>query len=295
MMRAPVDAETGRAPSLQALQPGSGTSGHVEAGGLRLHYLDYGRAGQTPMLCVHGGAAHAHWFDFVAPGFSAAHHVRALDLRGHGDSEWAVPPDYTYERYAADLAEAVERLGLRDFVLIGHSMGGLVSLLYAATYPGRVARLVVVDSMMQMGEDRIAAMRAVGERRGTSYATREEFAARFRLRPPGTTATPDTILHIARHCCREDGEGRWRHKFDRDVYARRESLDGMPLWERIRVPALLVKGALSPRITPQIHAAVRERCPQIGLAEVAVSDHHVTLDNPAGFIQAVNAFLQEQG
>lgn len=290
-MRAPADAEAGRASSPYALRPASGVSRHVEAGGLRLHYLDYGSTGLAPMLCVHGGAAHAHWFDFVAPGFTAAHHVRALDLRGHGDSAWADPPHYTYERYAADLAEAVERLDLRDFVLVGHSMGGLVALLYAASHPGRVAKLVVADSMMSMGEERIAAMRAVGERRGVTYETREAFAARFRLRPPGTTAAPETILHVARHCCRQEADGGWRHKFDREVYARRESLDGMPLWDRIRVPALLVKGALSARITPPVFAAVRERCASAELAEVAASDHHVTLDNPAGFVHVVNAFL----
>ncbi len=106
------------------LQPAPYASRFVDAGGLRLHYLDYGTAGRPTMLCVHGGAAHAHWFDFVAPGFSAGYHVRAMDLRGHGDSAWAEPPAYTYERYASDLAEVVEKLDLRDFVLIGHSMSG---------------------------------------------------------------------------------------------------------------------------------------------------------------------------
>ena len=58
----------------------------IEANGVRLHYLDYGTAGLTPMLCLHGGAVNAHWFDFVAAGFTASYHVRALDQRGHGDS-----------------------------------------------------------------------------------------------------------------------------------------------------------------------------------------------------------------
>lgn len=272
-------------------QPATSVSGFVTAAGLRLHYLDYGCAGRPPMLCVHGGAAHAHWFDYAAPGFSADYHVRALDLRGHGDSAWADPPDYTYARYASDLAEVVEKLDLRDFVLIGHSMGGLASLVYAANHPGRVGRLVVVDSMMHMTEDRVAAIRSVGQRQGSSYATREDFAARFRLRPAGTTASPQVVRRMAFHSCRQDADGSWRHKFDRDVYATRENLDGMPCWERVRIPALLVKGDRSPRITPQIFSAVKARCPQAELAEVANSDHHVTLDNPAGFVQAVKTFL----
>ena len=100
-------------------QPAPYASQFVEAGGLRLHYLDYGTAGRPPILCVHGGAAHAHWFDFFAPGFVTDFHVRALDFRGHGDSQWMTPPGYTYERYASDLVEVVDKLDLRDFVLIG--------------------------------------------------------------------------------------------------------------------------------------------------------------------------------
>jgi pimeloyl-ACP methyl ester carboxylesterase len=263
----------------------------VHAGGLQLHYLDYGTAGRPPMLCVHGGAAHAHWFDFVASGFSTDYHVRALDQRGHGDSAWAQPPDYSYRRYAADLAEVVDRLDLRNFILIGHSMGGMVSLVYAATHPGRVARLVVVDTTMFMAEERIAAMRNRGNRQGSAFVSQEEFIARYRLLPAGTSAPPEILRHLARHGAREAADGTWRHKFDRNVYATRERLNGMPYWSEIRIPALLVKGGRSERITPEISAEVKARCPQVELAEVAGSDHHVTLDNPAGFVKAVSAFL----
>src|SRR3990172_10242565 len=125
-MASHLNADTGIDRQERGIQPARSTSRFVEAGGLRLHYLDYGTAGRPPMLCIHGGGANAHWFDFVAPSFSTDHHVRALDLRGHGDSEWADPPEYSYEHYASELAEVVEKLDLRDFVLMGHSMGGIV-------------------------------------------------------------------------------------------------------------------------------------------------------------------------
>jgi pimeloyl-ACP methyl ester carboxylesterase len=278
---------------MDGIHPAPYTSRFVEAGGLRLHYLDYGTAGGAPMLCVHGGAAHAHWFDFAAAGFNADYHVRALDQRGHGDSAWAEPP-YSYERYASDLAEVIEKLDLRDFVLMGHSMGGMVALVYASAHPGRVGKLIVVDSTLHMTEDRIAAMREVGARQGSSYATREEFAARYRLRPAGTTAAPEIIRHLAQHSGRQLGDGSWRHKFDRNVYATRESVDGLPFWNHICIPALLVKGDRSQRITPQVYAEVKARCPHVELAEVPHSDHHVTLDNPSGFVRAVKAFLAKQ-
>ncbi len=273
--------------------PASYTSHFVEAGGLRLHYLDYGTAGRPAMLCIHGGAAHVHWFDFVATDLSARYHVRALDLRGHGDSAWADPPVYSYERYAADIAEVVEKLDLRDFVLIGHSMGGMVALVYAATYPERVSKLIVADSTLQMTDDRVAALRGVGTRRGSSYATHDEFISRYRLRPGGSTAAPEIIRHLALNSGRQAADASWHHKFDRNVYAKRETINGFLYWGRICIPALLVKGERSPRITLPLYAEVKACCPHVELAEVARSDHHVTLDNPAGFVNVVQAFLDK--
>jgi pimeloyl-ACP methyl ester carboxylesterase len=263
----------------------------VEAAGVKLHYLDYGTEGRPPMLCLHGGAVNAHWFDFVAAGFTADYHVRALDQRGHGDSAWADPPDYRYTRYAADVAEVVEKLDLRDFILVGHSMGGLVSLVYAATYPGRAKALVVIDSTLRSSPERVATLHDIGNREGSSYETHAEFLERFRLRPAGTTAVPEIIRYLAERGGRQGADGRWRHKFDRNVYSKRELIEIMPLWDRVRIPALLVKGGLSDRITPDIHDEIKRRCPQVELAAVPGSDHHVTLDNPAGFVRAVQDFL----
>jgi pimeloyl-ACP methyl ester carboxylesterase len=263
----------------------------IEAAGLKLHYLDYGTEGRRPMLCLHGGAVNAHWFDFVAGDFTSEYHVRALDHRGHGDSQRAEPPDYRYTRYAEDVAEVVEKLDLRDFVLVGHSMGGTVSLVYAATHPGRVKRVVIIDSTLRATPERVASLRAIGMAPGSSYETNDEFRANFRLRPEGTTAVPGIIRHLAQYGGRQDEQGRWRHKFDRNVYATRELFHSMPYWDRIGIPALLVKGALSDRITPDILDEVKRRCPQVEIEEVSGSDHHVTLDNPPGFVAAVKAFL----
>jgi len=274
-----------------AAGPISSTSRFVEAGGLNLHYLDYGTAGRTPMLCLHGGGAHAHWFDFIASGFTGDYHVRALDHRGHGDSEWSAGEVYGYDQFVSDLAQAIERLDLRDFVLVGHSMGGTIAVMYAAAHPGRVSRLVVIDSRLNMTGERIAAMHEVGSRQPRRYATRDEFVAGFRLRPGGTTATPEVIRHVAWNGCRQEADGTWRHKFDRAVYAGRLSVNALSCWSSIRIPALLVKGDRSPRITPEVYAQVKAQASQVELAEVSGSEHHVTLDNPSGCVAAVSAFL----
>ncbi len=278
-------------PPLDGFRPAAYTSRFVEAGGLRLHYLDYGTENRPPILCVHGGAAHAHWFDFFAPGFIADYHVRAIDLRGHGDSQWMEPPAYTYPLYASDLAEVVEKLALREVILIGHSMGGMVSILFTAAHPERVRALIVVDSSMRMTQDRVAVLRDVGSRPGSRYATYEEFLQRYRLRPAGTTAAPEIIRHLAERSGRQLPDGYWTHKFDRHVYGQREPIDSFPYWSRITVPTLLVKGGRSQRISPDLFAEVKARCPRAELAEVPHSDHHVFLDNPPGFEQVVKAFL----
>ena len=276
---------------MTAPRPAPHTDRRIEANGIDLHYLDYGTEGRTPMLCLHGGAVTAHWFDFVAGGFTSDYHVRALDQRGHGDSARAVPPDYRYQSYASDVAQVVEKLDLRDFVLVGHSMGGLVSLVYAATYPGRVKKMVVIDSTLWATQDRVSNLHAIGNREGSNYATHEEFIERFRVRPDGTQAVPEIIRYLAERGGRQDENGRWRHKFDRNVYSKREFLDIPPHWDRIKIPVLVVKGGLSNRVTPEIYADIKARAPQVELAEVPRSEHHVTLDNPTDFVAVVRRFL----
>ena len=288
-----VRANTERSIATDAgLTPAPSNSVFVEANGLELHYLDYGTEGAAPMLCVHGGAAHAHWFDFAASGFIPHFHVRALDLRGHGDSAWVDPPVYTFRAYAEDIDALVHKLDLRDFVLVGHSMGGMVALNYAATHPGRVGKLVVVDTRTLMGAERIAKMREFGARPASGYETQAELVARYRLEPEGTQkASAEVIRHMALESGRQGPDGRWRHKFDRSVYAQFERLDGMPLWERIRIPALLVKGALSQRIDAAMAKEIKKRAPQVEIVEVADADHHIMLDNPRGFVEALRGFL----
>ena len=274
------------------LKPAPGTGRFIEVNGVKLHYLDYGTGGHPPMLCVHGGQAHAHWFDFVAPGFTSDHHVYAHDLRGHGDSAWADPQTYSFETHADDLNAFIEKLDLRDVVLVGHSMGGMISLLYAATHPGRVSKLIIVDSTMLMPMDRVLKMREFSARPGRSYATQEELVARYRLEPAESElASPEVVRRMALHSSRQDEEGRWQHKADRRVYVNFEQIAGVPLWEKIKVPALAVKGGHSTRFNAQVLADIRARAPQVQSAEVPASDHHITLENPNGFIEVVRKFL----
>lgn len=288
-----VQPQTGGASS--ALPQTATYSDHyVEAGGLRFHYLDYGTAGKPVMLCIHGSAAHAHWFDFVAPGFTSDYHVLSLDLRGHGDSAAVDPPQYHYNDYAADLNNFVQALDLRDFALVGHSMGGAVTLFYLASHPGRAAKYVLIDTAVNLSASRIAEMRNIGSRPGRDFATKQEVIDRYQLRPGHSQAARDVVRYIASHSIRQNPDGTWRYKFDRNVYATREPYDGNVLWDRVKIPTLLVRGDHSKRITDEVFQDVKKRCPQAELVEVAHSDHHVTLDNPQGFVNAVKPWLARQ-
>ena len=276
-------------------QPAQYTEHYADIGGLKLHYVDYGTKGKPPMLCVHGGAAHAHWFDYIAPGFTDAYHVRSLDLRGHGDSDAVDPPQYLYSDYAADLDKFVKAIDLRDFVLVGHSMGGTVCLLYAATYPGRVKKLVIVDSTINLSAERIGRLRDIGSRPGRDYDSKEEMVNRYKLRPGESLAAPEVVRYIAARSVKQTPEGLWRYKFDRSVYATREIFDGRPCWNDIRIPVLLIRGERSERITSEVHEDVKQRGVEADLVSVAATDHHVTLDNPRGFIDAVKPWLAKSG
>jgi pimeloyl-ACP methyl ester carboxylesterase len=176
-------------------------------------------------------------------------------------------------------------------VLMGHSMGGTVSIVYASEHQERLKAFVVIDSTLRPSMDRVSFLRDIGSREGRSYASNDEFVANFKVRPPGTQAVPEIIHYLAQRGGRQGADGRWRPKFDRNVYAQRPFFDVLPLWETIRVPVLIVKGGLSHRITPQIWEDIKARCQQARLAEVPGSEHHVTLDNPAGFIRVVKDFL----
>jgi pimeloyl-ACP methyl ester carboxylesterase len=172
-------------------------------------------------------------------------------------------------------------------------MGGMISLLYVATHPGRVSQIVIVDSTMLMPMDRVLKMREFSSRPARTYATQDELVARYRLEPAESQlAAPEVIRRMAMHSGRQDNEGRWQHKADRRVYTNFQQVAGVPLWEKIKVPALVIKGELSARFGPEVLAEIRAKAPQVQWAEVPASDHHITLENPGGFIEVVREFLR---
>ncbi|MPZ99089.1 MAG: alpha/beta fold hydrolase [Dehalococcoidia bacterium] len=118
-----------------AVQPQSRT---VNANGLNLHYLDWGKEGSTPLVLLHGLSGAAGDWQRVAEHFRDRYHVIALDQRGHGASDRAPDGAYGTNEAIADVEAFVNALGLKRFVLCGHSMGGQNTIGYTARHPERV-------------------------------------------------------------------------------------------------------------------------------------------------------------
>ncbi len=259
--------------------------------GLRLHFLRSGAWDGAPVCFLHGGAAHAHWFDRVMGGVqSSGFQAISLDQRGHGESQWATPPAYATEDFASDLRALMDRLGWHRMTLVGHSMGGHNAMAFAAWHPERTAALVIVDSRPYLPPDRVHRMRERGRRPPRVHASEEAAVAAFRLLPRDTVADPALLAHMARMgLVRIDGGFRFR--FDPACYADRQPVDCWPLLPRVAAPTLIVRGEYSPVLPLDLAAKMRQTIPDAELVEIPGAYHHLTLDAPEAFSSALDSFL----
>jgi len=117
----------------------------ITANGLHLHCLEWGSVDAPAMVLLHGIGDNAHIWDDLAASLRDRMRIIALDQRGHGRSDRAVPPAYRCENYVADLAALMEVFSPVHAVVVGHSMGALHATAYAALMPERVSGLIHVD------------------------------------------------------------------------------------------------------------------------------------------------------
>lgn len=263
----------------------------IRANGIRLHVLEWGTQTERPVLLLHGGSAHAHWWTFVAPALVHHHRVLAVDLRGHGDSEWAEPPDYAIATHAADIVALAAALDLDQLRLVGHSLGGLVAIASAAALASRLAALVIVDTAGRLGARSMRYLNALSHWPHPTYASRAEGVRRFRLLPSVHAAATAVREHVAAHALRDTGDGTWTLKFDRRALALGQAIDLIAQLKAVEVPTLIVRGALSPHVSPnmlnELHAMLRRG----SVAEIAEAHHHVMLDAPDELGRVLADFL----
>jgi pimeloyl-ACP methyl ester carboxylesterase len=262
----------------------------LEINGLKLHLLESGRAGAPALCFLHGGAAHAHWFDAVTPAFTDRFHVIALDQRGHGESQWAVPPAYGTEDFTGDLLQVLNAMGWERAILAGHSMGGHNAMTFAAWHPDREAALVIIDSRPVIPAERLNVMHARGLRTPRLHPTAEAAAATFRLLPRETTAEPALLAHMAAQAVAPRNGG-WGWRFDPQTHGERRPVDAWPLLPRVIAPTLVVRGGLSAVLTDEMAARLQTTIPRATLVTIPDAYHHLTLDQPAAFNRALADFL----
>ncbi|HZO83324.1 MAG TPA: alpha/beta hydrolase [Candidatus Binataceae bacterium] len=272
------------------------TSRFAEINGIRLHYLDWGGAARRTVVLAHGGSAHAHWWDHVAPGLTHLGRVLALDFRGHGLSAWVDPPDYGPAAYLKDLVGFLEFLGT-PVVLVGHSMGGELAQRVAVYHPQLLAALVIVDSahggppMMTRLMWRWKRRKQGGPRPELDSA--EALIARFRLSPPGHTLSRQALAELALKGAEQLPNGKWAFRFDprTRVWRRQRGDFAKPRLGAITAPTLLLRGEhsalVSARTARRMHRGIRGSV----LRTIPHAHHHVPLDNPAATVAAISEFV----
>jgi pimeloyl-ACP methyl ester carboxylesterase len=266
----------------------------VELHGQVFHYTEWGDPGAAPVVMLHGITGHARSWDDEAAALAERYHVLAFDQRGHGDSAPAPDGDYSTDAFAADLGAFLDALHLRTVHVVALSLGGRVAIAFAGRNPKRVRRLVIVDigpDIAPEGRARVGRMIAGSPERFDSV---EQALAFARAANPRYRET--ALRHRVGHGLRAHGNG-FAWKYDREIREQmrsgrwRDVIDLWPLWAAIACPALIVRGAESDILSPEIAKRMLETQPHARLVEVENAGHTVPGDQPEVFLKIVRDFL----
>jgi pimeloyl-ACP methyl ester carboxylesterase len=278
-------------------------SRYFQSQGLKLHFTDWGNAQAPPLLLVHGGLDHSRSWDHLAQALAADFHVVAPDLRGHGDSGWATGSSYSLADHVYDLTNLVKSESFGKVAIVGHSMGGMVSLTYAGAFPEKVSRLVVLDGVTNFParrpkpadvriSDWAGDLDKLAHRRIHRYPTVADGAERIVGRNPRLTRVQAT--HLATHGMKRNDDGSFSWKYDPYLRARapyRLSLeDNIGLWSRIACPTLLVAASDSFLPDPE-KAGVMSHFKHAELAKIAGAGHWLQHDKPDEVLGLIQKFL----
>lgn len=271
------------------------TDGRVTVGGADIHYVAWGESGRRGLVFVHGGGAHAHWWTHVAARFAGEFRVVALDLSGHGDSDHR--DIYDIGEWTEEVVAAAHAGGISGPpVVVGHSMGGFVTITTAALHGDELAGVIVCDSPVTAPDPEVESYRlreAFGQPR--TYERIEDALERFRTVPPQDHYCNFVVDHVARRSLRAV-DGGWQWKFDRRIFEQfARSMRGvaLPYLPQVRCRFALLRseyGLVTPDIGRSMYEALGRVAPVI---EIPEAGHHAMLDQPLVLLTALRTLLAD--
>jgi pimeloyl-ACP methyl ester carboxylesterase len=265
----------------------------VQVRGVAIHYLRWGKAGKPGLLFIHGGFAHAHWWDFIAPAFAQDYCVAAVDLGGMGDSGHR--KKYSTETFADEVMSVCSHAGFADRpVVIGHSFGGLVALKTGVLHGGELSGVVLVDFPLRPPE-----MQKEHESKGPlirpkeTYPERQIALNRFRLIPPQPCENQFILDYIAGHSLAKV-DGGWCWKFDDKMFDRFKSGNIASELSSIKCRLAVIYGERSALFPPEIvrymSSVLKKTTRVISLPGV---HHHLFLEQPRVFVKTLRKLLEQ--
>ncbi len=260
------------------------------------------RPTETTYVLVHGFLDFAYGWHEVAPLIAANAHVVAVDLRGHGDSDWIGPGGYYhFMDYVADLDAVIARTAKPKLIVVGHSMGGNVASYWAGTRPERIAGLAVLEGLGPPDQSDVDLGRRAGlwidawrnARAAFKPIATLELAAQ-RLRKHDPLLGESLSLRLAAHGSTKTAEGYvWKHDplhltsgaypFRRDAAAQ--------FWKRITCPVVVVDGAKTTLNLPADERALRRSYFQHVRHEVLPESGHMMARHQPRELAAILASL----
>jgi pimeloyl-ACP methyl ester carboxylesterase len=250
-------------------------AGEVPVHGCSIAWAAWGAVGAPVVVLVHGAGAHMGWWDAVIAELVGSFRLIAFDLSGNGDS--AARGDYDGEEWAEEVLAVARQAGGGRVLLVGHSLGGRISILAAARGPEIVRGLVLVDAPIRLpgAEPR---SRFVPRSSGRFYPTLEQAAEAFHLKPPEPILNHDLLRRVAAGAYRRSDDG-WSLKSDPNVYGRIDDqavADGLA---EISAPITMIYGGRSMSLSDEGRAFLVDAHP--GPTELVLIEdgfHHLTFD-----------------
>lgn len=269
----------------------------VDVSGTRIRYQSWGDKTKPGLLLAHGNGAHAHWYDFIAPALAKDYYVIAMTFSGMGGSDWR--KTYSFATFADEEIAVCEAAGLFDNgrkpVIFAHSFGGFITLHAAAQHSDKFAGVVIVDSGLRPPDDEWEGppRRARGNR---AYASLDAALARFRLAPPQPCENHYIADYIARHSLKqtenEAGQTGWIWKFDPAIFMNFEfSKMSTNMLADITCRVSMMRGKDSVLVSDRIWDYMRGLRDDMDMVSIPNAQHHVMLDQPLAFIDAMREQL----